>query len=827
VNAHALRLLEFDQVREQVAELTLGAAGERAVRGASVSADPLRIGAIQELVADWRTVLAGEGHAPDAAFPDIEPLFGILGKEGTVLDAEQLAAVSLFVAAARSLARSASGVDEGRPLRDRAAALADLTEVRREIARYVSDTGEIKDEAVPELKRLSARIRSTESKIDRQAAAYLRDPQHAQYWTSDTPTQRNGRTVLPLSANYRNRVKGIVHEVSQTGATLFVEPADLVDLNNELREVQAAYDQEIQRILRDLTATVRGRLAELEALEAETAELDAMLARARYGEQHGCFPAGTAAPPNAGAGPREAGPGKADAASAAPALRLTGARHPLLRGPVVPINVELHAPHRGLIVTGPNTGGKTVALKTVGLLALMNQFGLEIPADEGSRLPIFDDVFADIGDEQSLEQSLSTFSGHMTTIAEILSRADGRSLVLLDELGAGTDPEEGSALAMSILDEIERVGATAVVTTHHGALKNYAYRSAVFENASVEFDPEQLAPTYHLLIGVPGTSHALEIAARNGIPDTVVDRARGYVREGQGDEARIIRDLTEKQVELHRATRERDAELADLRRRQAELEEQSQRLSERELSLRKEGLQEFERLSRETRRRLENLVREIREGELTREKTARVREFLDELSDTAREKEQDIASAEREQSRRTRPEGTPVELEPGMEVAVGESGRRGVIRRRGRGDAWVVETESVRLELPADQLVPVGSAGAGGGGRGGPGDGGHPGGGHPGGGRVSYERGRSPAPALELDLRGYRLEEAIAAVDRQIDDCLLAGLDRFSIIHGKGEGVLSTGIREHLAGREEIASHAFARPEEGGFGKTIVHLRDR
>jgi DNA mismatch repair protein MutS2 len=457
----------------------------------------------------------------------------------------------------------------------------------------------------------------------------------------------------------------------------------------------------------------------------------------------------------------------------------------------------------------------------------MNQFGLEIPADEGSRLPIFDDVFADIGDEQSLEQSLSTFSGHMTTIAEILSRADGRSLVLLDELGAGTDPEEGSALAMSILDEIERVGATAVVTTHHGALKNYAYRSGVFENASVEFDPEQLAPTYHLLIGVPGTSHALEIAARNGIPDTVVDRARGYVREGQGDEARIIRDLTEKQVELHRATRERDAELADLRRRQAELEEQSQRLSERELSLRKEGLQEFERLSRETRRRLENLVREIREGELTREKTARVREFLDELSDTAREKEQDIASAEREQSRRTRPEGTPVELEPGMEVAVGESGRRGVIRRRGRGDAWVVETESVRLELPADQLVPVGSAGAGGGGRGGPGDGGHPGGGHPGGGRVSYERGRSPAPALELDLRGYRLEEAIAAVDRQIDDCLLAGLDRFSIIHGKGEGVLSTGIREHLAGREEIASHAFARPEEGGFGKTIVHLRDR
>jgi DNA mismatch repair protein MutS2 len=296
------------------------------------------------------------------------------------------------------------------------------------------------------------------------------------------------------------------------------------------------------------------------------------------------------------------------------------------------------------------------------------------------------------------------------------------------------------------------------------------------------------------------------------------------VQEGQGDEARIIRDLTEKQVELHRATREREQELDSLRRQRAELEEQSRRLTERELSLRKEGLQEFERLSRETRRRLENLVREIREGELTREKTARVREFLDELSDTVEEKQEEVAHAEREQARRSRSSEVPAELQPGMEVAVGESGRRGVIRRKGKGDAWVVETESIRLELPADQLVPTGGgrreSAAGRGGAAGTDTAGA-------GATVSYDRDRTPTPALELDLRGYRLEDALGAVDRQIDDCLLAGVARFSIIHGKGEGILRKGIREHLAGRAEVASREFAPPEEGGYGKTIVHLRDR
>ncbi|MFP4373464.1 MAG: endonuclease MutS2 [Spirochaetaceae bacterium] len=786
MNAHALRLLEFETVRDRVASLTLGASGERVVRESAVLTDDQLIAARLDLVADWRHVLAVQERVPEAPFPDIEPLFAVLEKEGTVLDEEQLAAVSLFVAAARSFSKSGVELDPASPLRARLDALPDLSGMRREITVYISDTGEIKDDAIPQLRRLRSRIRTTEGRIEKQAVAYLRDPDRAQYWTSDAPTQRNGRTVLPLSANYRNRVKGIVHEVSQTGATLFVEPPDLVDLNNELREAQAAYDQEIHRILRELTAGVRAELAALRSLEAETADLDALLARARYGAQHDCFRAV----------PRAEG------------VSLSGARHPLLRGTVVPIEVRIDPPYRGLIVTGPNTGGKTVALKTLGLLALMNQFGMEIPADEGSALPLFDDIFADIGDEQSLEQSLSTFSGHMTTIAHVLKHAGHRSLVLLDELGAGTDPEEGSALAMSILDEIEGIGATAVVTTHHGALKNYAYRSGFFENASVEFDPERLAPTFHVLIGVPGTSHALEIAERNGLPTEVVRRAAGYVNEGQGDEARIIRDLTEKQVALHRATRAREAEIESLKKRRAEVEEQSQRLAERELSLRKAGLQEFERLTRETRRRLENLVREIREGELTREKTARVRAFLDELSDTAEEERAQVSAAERKQARARAP-AEPGTLAPGVEVAVGESGRRGVIRRKGKGDSWVVETESVRLELPAEQLSPVAATG---------------------GGRkavsLSYDRARRPAPELELDVRGYRLAEALSEVDRRIDDCLLSGVNQFSVIHGKGEGVLQTGIRDHLASRAEVTSFDYARPEEGGYGKTVVHLRE-
>lgn len=791
MNEHALSLLQFDAVRHAVAGLTLGAPGERAVLEGGVRTDPEAIDGMLDLVEDWRTVLVQTEQVPDAAFPDIVPLFPVLQKEGTVLDAEQLAAVSLFAAAVRTFSRAGAEMEDDRPLARRLADLPDLSATRKRISAFITDVGEVREDAVPELARLRSRIREREARIETRAAAYLRDPNRAQYWTSDAPTQRNGRTVLPLSANYRGRVSGIVHEVSQTGATLFVEPSDLVDLNNEVREARAAYDQEVQRILRELTGELRAALPELRTAEAETAELDAVLARARYGMSHGCV--------------------RACRVSADGGFRLSGARHPLLRGTVVPIDAHIDPPQRGLIVTGPNTGGKTVALKTVGLLALMNQFGLEIPADEGSSLPVFDEVYADIGDEQSLEQSLSTFSGHMTTIASVLREAGAGSLVLLDELGAGTDPEEGSALAMSILDEIERIGATAFVTTHHGALKNYAYRSAYFENASVEFDAERLSPTYHLLIGVPGTSHALEIAERNGLPGALVRRARGYVEEGQGEETRIIRDLTEKQVELHRTTRARAAELENLRRDRERLAEQSQELAARELRLRREGLQEFERLSRETRQRLENLVREIREGELTREKTSRVREFLDEISDTAEQHKEEVVRREQEQAEvRREAEGPPPELAPGMEVTVGESGRRGVIRRRGKGDSWVVETESIRLELPAEQLRPAGGNRGGTGGRR----------------EVSYDPGGAAAPSLELDVRGYRLPDALQAVDRQLDACLLSGVDQFSIIHGKGQGILQKGIRDHLGGRPEVSEFDFARPEEGGYGKTVVHLRE-
>ncbi|MFP3959126.1 MAG: endonuclease MutS2 [Spirochaetaceae bacterium] len=804
LSPHTLRLLAFDAVRAEVAELALGAPGERAVCEDTVSVDGDEVTARLDLVEDWRDVLTRREGPPDAAIPDIVSVFPVLEKEGTVLDAEQLAAVSLLVDGARKLASAVAGTPQDRPLARRVATLPDLRELRRAISACITDTGEFNDDAVPELRRLRGRMRGIETRIERRALSYLRDPDQAQYWTSDTPTQRSGRTVLPLSANYRNRVKGIVHETSQTGATLFVEPPDLVELNNELREARAAYDQEIHRILRDLTETVRRRRDELSTLEAETASLDAMLARARYGHRHECTRARLA----------EEG-----------ALTLTGARHPLLRGAVVPIDVHVDPPARGLIITGPNTGGKTVALKTVGLLALMNQFGLEVPADEGSALPIFDGVFADIGDEQSIEQSLSTFSGHMTTIGAVLGKAGSRGLVLLDELGAGTDPEEGSALAMAILDRLAELGAVSIVTTHHGALKNYAYRSVFFENASVEFDPERLTPTYHLLIGVPGTSHALEIAGRNGLPLEVVERAREYVREGQGDEARIIEDLTEKQMELHRAARTRDAELADLRRRRAEVEEQSRRLADRELALRKNGLREFQQLSRDTRQRLENLVREIREGELTKEKTSRVRDFLDELSRTGDEEQERVEEAERLQAR-ARHGGPRPALEPGMEVLVGESGRRGVIRRRGKGDTWVVETGNLRAELHAAQLWPAETATE------------APGEAHrPARHGTGYAE-KAPAdsasvsvnrptarPALELDLRGYRMQEALDAVDRQIDDCLLSGLDRFSVIHGKGGGILRKGIRDHLDERDEVEHYEFARPEEGGYGKTVVHLR--
>jgi DNA mismatch repair protein MutS2 len=450
-----------------------------------------------------------------------------------------------------------------------------------------------------------------------------------------------------------------------------------------------------------------------------------------------------------------------------------------------------------LVVTGPNTGGKTVTLKTVGLLALMNQFGLEIPAAEGSALAVFDAVLADIGDEQSIEQNLSTFSAHVINAARILRGSGPRSLVLFDELGAGTDPEEGVAIAMALLDHFIQKGCLCLATTHHGILKNYGYTRAGVGNASMEFDLASLQPTYRILMGVPGESHALEIARRNGIPQELIHRAAGYLQQERGEAADLINRLSRKQRELAEAEREQDQKERELAERTRQTDLLNLRLRQRERELAEKGLSELEAFLRESRREYEKLVQRLRlQGEP--EGRRETLDFLRGLEARVRSQEEQLEAEE--------PQAAS-ELREGMEVVIRSTGRGGRILRRGKGRRWVVATGSLRAELEPSELSPAPQQGRA----------------APAAPSVSEELAEREI-SHQLDLRGLRLPEALRRLEQQLDHAVVRGLSEFSVVHGLGEGILQRGIHRYLRGSLLVKDYYFATPEEGGFGKTVVRL---
>ncbi|MDR2370811.1 MAG: Smr/MutS family protein, partial [Treponema sp.] len=505
---------------------------------------------------------------------------------------------------------------------------------------------------------------------------------------------------------------------------------------------------------------------------------------------------------------------------------LRKARHPLLGASAVPIDFLMPGGTGTVIITGPNTGGKTAALKTAGLFALMNQSGLALPAGEAV-LPVFDGVYADIGDEQSLSQSLSTFSAHVINIAEIMENATGDSLVLLDELGSGTDPEEGSAVAMAVLDEFMEKKARLIATTHHGLLKNYGYSREGVENASVEFDGKTLSPTYRIVMGIPGESRAVDIALRNGLPLSVVEKARGYLDGERSDVSALIRSLKEKHRELDGAAEKNRAEETRLReeRRRADLRELS--LRQKEAELRAGAAGKLRSLLSESRKTLENLVREVREGELGREKTLKVKEFLADLEksveaeNAALEEEEKNLAEERSRISPSAdgppPAGEAPAFAPGVAVRAGAYRRQGLVVRRDKKavpgksgeNSWIVEIGSLKMSFPESELEAVprrkGRAAAAGAGW--------------------AADINAPSAAGEFSVRGMRLEEALEALRRQIDAAVLSGLAAFSVIHGKGGGILMKGVHEYLAADPRVADYYFSRPELGGAGRTEVVLK--
>ena len=803
LNEKAVSLLEFHKIRQSTAERALCAGAARLILNETPLGDPGAVFELKERVAAICDLVKTEG-GERLELPDIGFLLPRLEVDGAVLDVDEAFAVGLFAERGGTFR---SWLMQSEKLRDIAAAVPDLNGVRDEVFRIIDKEGKVRD--LPELKKIRRRIQELSRELENLASRYSSGEETRRMLQSILPSQRDGRLVLAVKANFRGRIKGIVHEVSSTGQTIFVEPEESVEKNNRLLIEQGNLEAEIRRILRELSARIALRREELAEFYRRIIYLETLRAKARYSlETGGCFardvPPGT---------PWETG------------LNLVQARHPLLGKSAVPVDFSLDKKTRMVIITGPNTGGKTVALKIIGLFALMNQAALALPAGEGTSLPVFDNVFADIGDEQSISQSLSTFSAHMVNIASIVSGATERSLVLLDELGSGTDPEEGSAIAMAILDHFIEKKTVVVATTHHGALKNYGYSREGVENASVEFDGKTLSPTYRIIMGLPGESRALDIAARNGLDPEMVDRARSYLDEERSDVSALITGLKEKHRELDTVSRQTAEEQKRLReeRRRADLKDLS--LRQKEHYLKFQGAGEFRRLLSEGRKKLENLVRELREGEISREKTLRVKEFLRGLEedsaaiDAALEAEETalnavadrIDSGDKIDSTGGVDSQTAAGIVPGSEVLLKEGRRRGRVLRKdnkGGGDPfWVVEIGSVKMSLPESALVPAEPL-------------------------AEQKPLISPAdlafpvePKLELSVRGMRLAEALDALRRQIDAAVLAGMKEFSVVHGKGDGILQKGVQDYLKQESAVADYYFSRPELGGFGRTEVVLK--
>jgi len=782
MHQHTINVLEFEKIRSELVEFCSSDEGRKAVgeQGFYYTHDALE--PLHTRVEQAREYMERE-EFPSFEFPELESEVQELHKPGMVLEGEEIVRFARYFNSAHRLSVYLKHAEEYgyETLSLYSGQIGDFRNSAKEIFSVLNPDGSVKD-SHPELRTQRAKLARLRNELNRAAQTYLQ--KNSDRWQSDVPTQRDGRIVLPLKAQYQNMVSGVIHYSSARGATVYIEPPELMTKNNDIALVEQEIREIILSILRDLTKSLADRCNEIEGLVEVVAEVDSFLCRARYSRIHKCV-----RPLN-----RERG------------FRLKKARHPLLRESAVPIDIETAPDVQSLIISGPNAGGKTVTLKTVGLLSLMNQFGLQVPAEEGTELAVFNGIYADIGDEQSIEGSLSTFSGHMSKIGEMLEHADIHALALLDELGSGTDPGEGATLAMSILDEFLKRGATTLATSHHGLLKNYGYTTPKVQNASMDFDASTLTPNYRVVVGMPGESHALDIASRSGIPSHVIETARNYLTHESGEVSRMIKELEQRQAEF----KQREE---DLKKRETTLKEQIKehdlselRMRQREHELKQNGYGELHKFLRESRQELENLVHELKsQGRVGKDDTKKVKEFIRSIEEREKNEKAEVEQEELEFAR-----SGEYEFSPGMEVMTGPGRRRGTIIREAKRGHWLVEVGAMKITLPEKELTPIGTS------------------------KETkkstptygYTSESSHDPAVfSLDVRGERLDEALERVKRQIDNAVLANLYEFEIIHGKGEGILQTGIQRLLQESPRVEDFYFSRPEQGGTGKTIVKLR--
>lgn len=778
----SLDLLDFTKVAAHLAGLTRTVPGRALALGLRPLTEPAAIASALAEAAEAMLILAEHGLLPVGDGDDLLPLLDSLHVAGMRLPVEAFAQVQAAAEAAAACRQALSGGSGWPLLQSRAAALVPLPQLVAAIRRSIGPRGELLDSASAALADLRREAQVVRARIKRQLEGLLADERYAGVFQEQLVTDRNGRYVVPVRTDYSGRLRGFVHDISASGQTLYVEPTVVLDGNNRLQTVLREAQREEERILLALSAMVRSVRLELAGNQAILALLDLRQAIAHFARQ-------------------------VDAVipqlSAEPLLALAAARHPLLAlqlgAAVVPVELRLDENDQALVISGPNTGGKTVALKTAGLLVLMARAGLPLPCAPGSRLYPFAPVLADIGDDQSIESSLSTFSGHLCRVRAILAAADAHALVLLDELGTGTDPGEGGALALAVLDHLRQRGARTIVTTHLHLIKGYAHLEDGVENAAVEFDADTLQPSFRLHYGIPGASHAFTIARRLGLPDELLTRAASYLGHGERTGLAVLERL-----QALRASLDEELQAAGSLRRQAEQEHDRQRRLREELESRQRAILE------EVRQRGSRLLSDAEAQLRTLFRTAR---------------QEGAAAPVREQARLTgelralrrelpQPHSTPPGIVPAT-VAINE-----LLYVVALGiDARVIASDAVsaELEVGGKRLR------------------------QPFAGLRQYQPPRfAPPPAKAAKLRdrvtrrefhprlvlvGKRSGEAVDLVAAFLDEALLHAARHLEIVHGAGEGILRRAVREYLAGRSEVVGFGAAGVAEGGDNVTVVELR--
>lgn len=865
MDSKTLETLDYFRVRNQVADFCSSEEGRSEMLSRMPFSSAEEFVPLKNLSREWRTCLASHKSISLKPWPCVESLFPVIKTSGAFLSVEQVFAIGLFCMSARGVREEINRNSLELNLKHLPCLVERIPSLERaedEIFKVIDKNGALRD--LPELREIKNAISELRREIEGAFKKITSDAAFASVLESNIPVVRAQREVLAIKSSERSKVRGIIHEVSNTGRTVFVEPEEVVRLNNELLQKEFEYERAVRQILIGLSEKLSAFYDDfLSALEIMV-RLDVTSAAAKWGESNGCNYA------------REAKEGKD--------IFLQAARHPLLmqtlgRDATIPLDMKFAGGKKVIIITGPNAGGKTAAIKTFALLSLLNQSGFPVPAGEESRLPFFDAVFADIGDEQSLDDSLSTFSAHIKNIACAVENATEKSLVLLDELGSGTDGQEGAAIAMAVLDSLLERKCFVLVTTHQGALKNYGWTNQSCENASVEFDAVSMKPCYKIAMGIPGESHALEIASaqaeKNPSFRKVVEGARKYISTQEADVSTLIKGLSEKHSELDALLDEQKLKRGEIELRERKNREVQMNLRRREHDLKVAQSKEESRFLRETRRKLENLVRELREGEITREKTLGVRDFINALERTEKIHAEQLALEEenllrdeeklqeknnsRENSegtsfdgsqgshnaskskkkprkknseallyatptlpeRKTSPRKIPAQFVEGAKVKLKSGGAEGVLLHKESGTSWSVQFGAIKMEVEQNKLrlvqdthTPLGYT-------------------HDAPIYDLVEKNDNSQqldffpenkPFFELRILGMRRDEAMKILEKQIDLCVIHGLPSFSVIHGKGSGALQQAVQDYLSHSPAVSEFQFADANDGGFGKTYVRL---